>query len=281
MSDRAKGILLCTLGVLLWSTGGLCIKLLPQDAETILFYRSLYTSIFFIIFFREKLFKINKKSFLTSLGYAPLMLCFVSATKMTTAANAIFLQSTGVAYVLLLEPVLLRTKLLRIDIITVIVCFLGMMLFLIDGFEISHNNPGIYVAMLSGIATAGVILGQKSNDIAFVPSGLVLGNIWVMLYTLPSFIESPYPSMYENSLLLFLGFIQLGVGYMLFIFGQNYLSAIESALISMLEPLFNPILVAVGYGEIPGWLPLIGGLIIVMALVWRTIMVDRAVRYKA
>ncbi len=278
--DRNKGIFLSVLAALLWSTGGLLVKLLPQDAFTILFYRSLYTSLFFLLYFGKKAFMINKRSVLSACFYAPLLLCFVSATKLTTAANAIFLQSTGVAYVLLLEPLLLKTKLLKIDILTVVLCFAGMALFLIDGFDLSAGNPGVYIAMLSGLALAGILISQKRNAFEYQTGGIFLGNIFVVVITSPWFIQNPLPSMEENAMLLFLGFIQLGLGFLLFTYGQKYITAIEGALISLLEPLFNPLWVMVGYGEVPGLLPMIGGLTIIGALVLRLLYLRR-LRWKA
>ena len=194
---------------------------------------------------------------------------------MTTAANAIFLQSTGVAYVLLLEPLLLKTKLLKIDILTVILSFLGMALFLIDGFEMSATNPGIYIAMLSGLALAGILISQKSNAFEYQTGGIFLGNIFVVLITSPWFLSNPLPTLQENAMLLFLGFVQLGLGFLLFTYGQKYITAIEGALISLLEPLFNPLWVIIGYGEVPGLLPMIGGLIIIGALVLRLLYLRR------
>lgn len=275
LSNRKKGILYSVLAALIWSTGGLLVKVLPQDAFTILFYRSLYTVIFFVVVLRTKLLKVNKYSLLSAAMYAPLMLCFVNATKMTTAANAIFLQATGVAYVLLLEPFLLKTKLLKIDILTVVFSFAGMLLFLIDGFEFSATNPGIYIAMLSGLASAGVMLSQKKNNAEYRTSGIVLGNLLVMLITLPSFLNHPLPSFNENLIFMFLGFVQLGVGFLLFVLGQKYIPAVESAMISLLEPVFNPIWVMIGYGEVPGVLPMIGGLIIILSLVFRLLWIQR------
>lgn len=267
--EKHKGIILSVMAALLWSTGGLLVKLLPQDAFTILFYRSLYTSLFFLLYFGKNAWKINRRSILTAFFYAPLLLCFVSSTKLTTAANAIFLQSTGVAYVLILEPLLLKTRLLKIDIVTVILSFMGMALFLIDGFEWSATNPGIYIAMLSGLALAGILISQKRNAFEFQAGGIFLGNLLVVAITSPWFVANPLPSMEENFMLMFLGFIQLGLGFLLFTYGQKYITAIEGALISLLEPLFNPIWVMIGYGEVPGFLPMCGGFIIIGALVLR------------
>ena len=101
-SHRRFGIIMTILAATLWSTGGLFIKLLPLDAFTILFYRSFYAAVIFIIIFRKSLFRFNKLSLVSILFYAPLLIAFVTSTKLTTAANAIFLQYTAPAVVLLL-----------------------------------------------------------------------------------------------------------------------------------------------------------------------------------
>jgi drug/metabolite transporter (DMT)-like permease len=268
------------MAAILWSTGGLFVKLLPQDAFTILFYRSLYTSIFFLIFLNKKVFNFNKISFLTGLCYVPLMVCFILSTKMTTAANAIFAQSTGVAYVLLLEPIFLKSKLKKIDILTVTLCFAGLLLLLFNDFNASSINSGIYIAMGTGIASAAIMLLQKMNQAENVASGIFLGNLLVVLVTSFAFFKNPLPSLNENLILMFLGFIQLGLGFVLFMWGQRVLAAVDSALISLLEPIFNPIWVAIGYGEIPNTITALGGIIIIFSIVGRLLYLHYDVKNK-
>ncbi|MEO6132065.1 MAG: EamA family transporter, partial [Saprospiraceae bacterium] len=122
----SRGVLSTILAAIVWSTGGLLIKLITLDAFTILFYRSLYAGLFFLIVFRGESLKFDRKAFIVSLCYAPLLICFVSATKMTTAANAIFLQYVSPAVVLLVEPRFLKTKMLNYNILTVVICTFGI-----------------------------------------------------------------------------------------------------------------------------------------------------------
>jgi drug/metabolite transporter, DME family len=269
MGTREQGILYCVLASLAWSTGGLAIKLLPLDAHTILFYRSGLTSLFFLFLFGKKVFKFNKLSVYTAISYLPMMGCFVMATKLTTAANAIFLQSTYLAYVLLIDPFISKTKMMTIDIVAVVLSFIGMLMFVVGDFDKGSINLGILIGMGAGIATAGVILIQKQNDFEHVPSGIFLGNLFVVLVNSFAFIKNPYPQGSEWGILLFLGFIQLGLGYLLFAKGQRNISAFESALIVLIEPICNPIWVMIGYGEIPGFLSLVGGVIIIFAIILR------------
>ncbi|MBP9196513.1 MAG: DMT family transporter [Saprospiraceae bacterium] len=273
-SHRRFGIIMTILAATLWSTGGLFIKLLPLDAFTILFYRSFYAAVIFIIIFRKSLFRFNKLSLVSILFYAPLLIAFVTSTKLTTAANAIFLQYTAPAVVLLLEPYFVRTKLTKINIFTVAVCFAGMCLFFVEQFSRPDNWLGIWIAFFNGLILAGFLIIQKMNKPEFLPGAVFLGNIVVCLITLPWFIENPFPTFQENNFLMILGFGQLGLGFALFLFGQKYLPAIESSLISMLEPLLNPVWVFIGYGENPGYWAMVGGLVIIAALIFRLYWIE-------
>lgn len=273
-TTRRNAILMTVFAAMLWSTGGLFIKLLPQDAFTILFYRSLYAGLIFILIFGKKLFVFNKLSIISSLFYAPLLIAFVTSTKLTTAANAIFLQYTAPAFVLLLEPYFIRTKLKKINIFTVILCFVGMALFFVEQLSTPDNWLGIWIALLSGVILTGLLITQKMNKAEFQPGAVFLGNILVCIITLPWFLDAPLPSMTENSYLMILGFGQLGLGFALFLYGQKHLPAIESSLIAMLEPILNPVWVFIGYGEYPGNWAVLGGLVIIAALVFRLYWIE-------
>lgn len=269
------------IAAILWSTGGLFVKLLTLDAFTILFYRSFYAALLFIIIFRKQLLKVNKLTFVSALFYAPLLICFVSATKLTTAANAIFLQYTAPAFILILEPFFVRTKLLKINVITVILTFLGMILFLFDDFSNPENVWGIILALGSGVVLTGLLLSQKMNAPVYQPGAVFWGNILVCLITLPWFIQNPYPDVTQNNYLLILGFGQLGLGFALFVYGQKHLPAIESSLISMLEPVLNPIWVIIWYGEIPGLFAVAGGTLILITLIYRMLYLNTSLINKS
>ena len=123
-----RGALLIALAALLWSSGGLFIKVAPMSGLAVVCARSAITAVFYLVFLRPRL---SQARWVTGIVYAGMMLTFVSATKATTAANAIFLQYTGPAYVLLLAPWLLREKLQRRDVISVALSLGGMGLFFV------------------------------------------------------------------------------------------------------------------------------------------------------
>jgi drug/metabolite transporter (DMT)-like permease len=84
-------------------------------------------------------------------------------------------------------------------------------------------------------------------------------------------MNAPFPTINDWFMLSFLGFIQIGLGYMLFTFGLKRVSALESSLVAMLEPILNPVWVMIGFGEMPGFYAIIGAAIIIFALVFKTV----------
>jgi drug/metabolite transporter (DMT)-like permease len=126
----------------------------------------------------------------------------------------------------------------------------------------------------SGGILTGLLLTQKMNHPDYQPGAIFLGNIWVCLIALPFTIGEPFPEMTENMYLMILGFGQLGLGYVCFLYGQKYLPAIESALIAMLEPILNPLWVWIGHGEFPGYWAMAGGALIIAALAGRLIWLE-------
>ncbi|OWY24597.1 EamA family transporter [Sphingobacteriales bacterium UPWRP_1] len=275
--EHRRGMAAVVVASVLWSTGGLFIKLLPFSAFTILFYRSFCAALVFGVVYRKEVLKVNRLSLLASGFYALLLISFVSATKMTTAANAIFLQYTAPVYVLLAEPWLFGLRLQRINIITIIICIAGMALFFSDNLQ-GGGGWGNIIALVSGVFLAGLLLAQRLNDRSHYTAAIFWGNILVMAAGFISFVQAPLPTLAQAGMLAFLGFVQIGLGYLLFTYGLKYTLAIESALIAMIEPVLNPIWVWIGYGEQPSGQALCGGLIIITALSIRIVITERANR---
>src|SRR6266404_1511646 len=146
--------LLLVLGAaILWSTGGLFIKATHLSAFELSFGRSLLAAITIAIFTRREGLGINRISAITSILYAALLILFVLATKLTTAANAIFLQYTAPVYVLILEPIFYQEKFRSRDLITVAACVAGMSLFFVGKLRPQDVN-GNLLALASGVCFA-------------------------------------------------------------------------------------------------------------------------------
>ncbi|HEX7356788.1 MAG TPA: EamA family transporter, partial [Ignavibacteriaceae bacterium] len=184
ISDHNKGIFAVFLTAILWSSGGLFIKLISLNSMELSFFRCAIAAVVFALMFRKRVLRLNPLALLNSFAYAAVLILFVIATKTTTAANAIFLQSTAPIYVLIFEPLLTKTKWERINIITIGVCFVGMILFFMGDLT-PGDIKGNIAALLAGIAFATFFLGMKKNDPNYGESSIFYGNVIVALSCIP------------------------------------------------------------------------------------------------
>lgn len=270
-SEHNKGILAVFFTAVLWSSGGLLIKLVTLNSMQISFFRCLIAAVVFALMFRKRILRVNKLSLLNSFTYAAVLILFVIATKTTTAANAIFLQSTAPIYVLIFEPILTKTHWEKLNIITIIICFLGMILFF-TGDLTPGDIEGNIAALLAGVAFAAFFLGMKKNDPQYGESSIFYGNIIVTLFCIPFITDMNTISTENLTLVTLLGVFQIAFAYALFSYGLKRIIAVEASIISMFEPVLNPIWVFIGYGEVPSFFAIIGGIIIITAITARTII---------
>ena len=270
ISEHQKGILYVFIAALLWSSGGLFIKLISFSAMQLSFFRCSIAAITFALIFRKQILLVNKLSIINSAIYAVVLISFVIATKTTTAANAIFLQATAPIYVLIFEPLINKTRYERINVITVGVCVLGMILFFVGKLEPGHLE-GNLVALISGITFAAFFLGMKRNDQKYQQSSIFWGNILVALICIPFLSSLEMISFSDLWMVSFLGVFQIAVAYAFFASGLKRIFAVEASIISMVEPVLNPVWVLIGYGEVPSVTAIIGGTIILGAIIIRTL----------
>jgi drug/metabolite transporter (DMT)-like permease len=271
ISEHQKGIFYVFIAALLWSSGGLFIKLISFSAMQLSFFRCSIAAITFALIFKKQILLVNKLSIINSIIYAVVLISFVIATKTTTAANAIFLQATAPIYVLIFEPLINKTRYERINIITVSVCVLGMILFFVGKLEPGHLE-GNLVALISGITFAAFFLGMKRNDQQYQQSSIFWGNILVALICIPFLSTLETISFSDLWMVSFLGVFQIAVAYAFFASGLKRIFAVEASIISMVEPVLNPVWVYVGYGETPSVTAIIGGLIILGAIIIRSVI---------
>jgi len=271
--DMRRAVLAVAGAAVLWSTGGLFIKLAPMPALAVACGRSLIAGLFYLALLRPNL---RAARWTTAAAYAACIISFVSATKLTTAANAIFLQYTGPAYVLVLSPFLLDEPFRPIDGACVVLSLAGMSLFFVGQIE-SGQLLGNLLAIASGVffALAIVLLRReaKSGSGDALPS-TTLGNLIAAAVTLPWALKAA-PEMLSlkgGGVLLYLGIVQLGLAYFLFVRGVRRVPAAEASLISMLEPVLNPVWVLIGFGERPGPWAIAGGAIVIAAVAIRTLV---------
>jgi len=272
-------IALVVIAVLLWSTGGMFIKLATNlDAYQVTFFRSLLAGITVLIITWRDGLRINAFGAMCSVIYATLLFLFVWATKHTTAANAIFLQYTAPIYILILAPFVIGEKFHIRDLVTVVFCLAGMSLFFVGDLSIGDYQGNI-AALGSGIFL-GLYIMLLRHPRALGMSGtitVIYGNFLPALPTPPGGLAAlPTAPWKAYSAVGFLGVFQIGLSYILFIKGvRGGTRPLDASIIGFIEPLLNPVWVFLFVGERPGAYAILGGIIIIA-----TVCVHTLVQYK-
>ena len=267
---RRQGILLVAGAALLWSTGGLGIKALADPPLKVAFFRSGVAAVALLLYFRPRLPKLTLGFLAAVASYAACLITFVVATKWTSAANAIFLQYSGVVWVLLFSPLVVKEPLRGRDAAAIAVAFAGMALFFLGRFD-APGRAGDAVALLSGVFFAGLVLTLRRERGAGAKAAVAWGNVATAAALLPFVASDLSLTARSAGILAALGIFQLAGAYVLFVKGIDTVTATQASLVGMLEPIANPIWVFLFLGERPGALSILGGLVVLGAIAWRTL----------
>jgi drug/metabolite transporter, DME family len=255
---------------LLWSTGGLFIKWTSLSGLALCSFRSFFALLTVALVTRREGFGLNRLTAAAALLYAVLVILFVLATKQTTAANAIFLQYTAPVYLLILEPLVYKEKFRGRDLITVLVCIGGMALFFVGQLR-PQDVTGNLMALASGFFFALYFLllrHPKAREVNRA-SSVIYGNLLVVLMCAPWGVAA-FSNLDRHDLLsvMYLGVVQLGVSYVLFTLGMaRGVRSLDAGIICYIEPVLNPVWVFFVLGERPSRWALIGGAIIITAVI--------------
>jgi drug/metabolite transporter (DMT)-like permease len=299
---RLTGVLLAMGAALTWSSAGVGIKLLPLGPLTIAGFRSLFALpiLLFALLWRGKAarsltlyrFALRQPAVWgAALAYALCVTLFVCATKLTTAANAILLQYSAPIFVALLSWPLLGERVRGIDWLAVLGCLAGVGWCFADQLSVT-GGVGNLIALGSGLAFGMLPLllrRQLRQSATAAPTGeeadyarylslfsLVLGNALSALVALPWMISGlPHSGTAWLGLGL-LGTVQIGAAYLLYAAAVRRLRAIECLLATTLEPILNPVWVALWAHERPGTATLLGGGVILLTVVVHGLLVSRS-----
>lgn len=270
---RAKSVsplLFVVATALLWSTGGLFIKWNSVSGLALSCLRSFFALLTVAIVTRRQGFGLNKLTAAAALLYAVVVILFVLATKQTTAANAIFLQYTAPVYMMILEPLVYKERFRARDLITVLVCIGGMALFFVGQLR-PQDVAGNVMALTSGLFFAFYFLLMRHHRAREVnrASSVIYGNLLVVLICAPWGLAA-ISQLTGHDLLsvMYLGVIQLGLSYVLFTIGMSRgVRSLDAGIICYIEPALNPVWVFLVLGERPSRWALLGGAIIITAVI--------------
>ena len=278
MNVYSKARILMVATAVLWSLGGVLIKLVEWNALAIAGMRSFIAAIVILIYLKKPKLTWSKPQIGGAVAYAFVMIFFVAATKLTTAANAALLQYTSPIYIGIFSYFLLKEKITRVDWASIGLVFIGMILFFFDDLSF-ESFLGNFLGMMNGLSFAiMVMMLRKQKDSSPIES-VFLGNILAGLITLPFMFQS-MPSAMSWVGLILLGSIQLGLPYVFYTNAVKHLSALESSLIPVIEPLLNPIWVVIFVGEVPGIWTFIGGALVIGGVVGRYILNSKRLKEK-
>ena len=265
---RSRLAVLCVVAAsVCFSTGGLFMKLIPWSALAINGARNLIGAAvvgLFLLLTRHKPV-MNKTVAVGALSLMGVTTTFALANKMTTAANAIVLQFTAPVFVILLMAVLYRQRPKRADVLTCAAVLLGVVLFFVDGIR-AGNLAGNAVAVISGICYAGVFMMNTGKGADAISSSFWGQLISGVVLTPLCFRETDFSAPVLLAVLA-LGVFQVGGAYILFSLGIRHTPAVSASLITGLEPVLNPLWVALFYGETFTALSAVGAVIVVGSIV--------------
>ena len=285
---RGSSAHLAVLGAaLLFSTGGAAIKATTLDAWQVAGFRSGIATVAFLICFPAARRRWTGRTLLVGVAYGATLLCYVIANKLTTAANSIFLQSTGPLYIAMLAPWLLREHIRRRDVGFMLVLAIGLSLFFLTEtpMQTSAPNPraGNLAAAVSGLGWAFTVMGLRwvgreahGGDTALAAT--TIGNVLVFACCLPLTLGSSLGGPLDLLVVTYLGLFQLALAYVLLTSGIRHVPAVEASLLLLLEPALNPVWTWLAHGERPGPWAMLGGAIILAATTVKAGLDSRALR---
>jgi drug/metabolite transporter (DMT)-like permease len=261
------------LVTLIWSSNGLLIKLVSWSPMSISGLRSLFAVVVLLPIMGKPRHLVSFDTIAGGVGFAGALFTFVIATKLTTAANAIFLQLTAPIYVALLSGWILGERVRVLDWVITGIIISGMLLFFGDNLTID-SYWGNISAIISAICWALFVLfsrRQKDDVPLKIP---ILGHVICTLLGIPFIISAGLP---ESGWvwIIPMGAIGAGLSFVLYTAVIKRLKAIEAIITQTVEPIFNPIWVFLALGETPGPWALLGGMVVLSSVTLHAVLRQR------
>ena len=267
MTQEQRGTLFVALSAALYSIGGLCIKLIPWNGMSINGGRTAIALVVIggYLWAVKHPLRLNRWVALGGLSVFGCNALFSVANKLTTAANTIVLQFTAPIFVMVITLLVFRRRPQKLDVITCGVVFGGVVFFFVDSLE-AGGGLGNLLALLSGLCYAGVFLLNDLPDSDAI-SSVFWGDVLSAVTGLPFLVKETDFSFPAITSLLVLGVFQVAVAYILLTIGLKTTPPVTASLVSGIEPVLNPILVAVFYGEKMGAMAVIGAAVVIGGVV--------------
>jgi drug/metabolite transporter (DMT)-like permease len=266
----------------LFSTGGAAIKACSLSNWQVACFRSGIAALALLLVLPGARRFWRPRTLLVGVAYAVTMVLYVSANKLTTAANTIFLQSTAPMYVLLLGPWLLRERVRRPDLLFMLCLGVGMVLFFVGVDPPYTTAPapfeGNVLGALAGLSWATTLVGLRwlgrrgGEGNRSAEASVVGGNLIACVTCLPMALPVASSSTHDWMLVGYLGVFQIGLAYILLTRGVRHVPVLETSLLILLEPVLNSLWTWLAHGEQPGPWSLAGCAVILFSTAVYTLL---------
>jgi drug/metabolite transporter (DMT)-like permease len=268
-----RHVLLLLAAAILWSLGGVLIKCIEWSPIAIAGSRSLIAIIVIGLVMPGVFKKISWSTLPGAVAYAGTVILFVVATKLTSAANAIFLQYTAPVYIAIISPWILHERTKPLDWLLIFVALCGVALFFVDQLSLAGIS-GVIAALGSGMSFAWLTVFMRRQRSESPEAIVLLGNLLTSLCGLPWMF--PLANIERNGIwILLLGILQLAIPYLLYSRAIKHIRALDAAIISIIEPILNPIWVILIRGEHASFWSIIGGTIVLTTSLLRSFLASR------
>ena len=266
--SRFLGTAMMLCASLCFSTGGLLMKLIPWNPLAINGARNLIACLViggYIPATHHKI-KFNPTVLVGAVSMAGVTTLYSIANKLTTAGNTIILQYTAPIWIVILCYLFFGQKPDRTALISILIVFAGILCFFFEGLS-TGKWLGDLLALLSGIFYAGVFM-LNSFEKGDALSSVFLGQLACGIFLSPMVLRETDFSAQVLFPVFLLGAVQVGLAYIFFTTGTKYTDPVTASIINALEPILNPVLVAVFYGEMLGPLSLVGAAVVLCGILF-------------
>jgi drug/metabolite transporter (DMT)-like permease len=275
-----RGALLVAGAALAWSSSGLLVRTTATDNWTTLFWRSVFAALFLATYIALRDGRGALRAFANlglpglgiALAFGTSMTCFIIGLKETAVANVLIFQAAAPFVAAVLGWVWLGERISWRGGAAILATLAGIFVMVSDSVE-KGRVFGDLISAVMGISFAVVVvLARRHRDVAMTPA-MCLAIVLAGLVALPFADLAPMPT--DLGLLALFGIGQMGFALILFTAGVRLIPAADAGLITMLEVILAPVWVWLAFGENPGPRALIGGAIVLAAVVGHTLFEKR------
>lgn len=277
MTKQQKGTLFVFLASICYSLGGICMKGIAWNGMAVNGGRTAIAVVvmgIYLLLTRQKL-RFNRWIFLGALSVSCTNILFAIANKMTTAANAIVLQYTAPIFVIVLTAIFMHKRPGRLDLAACAVVFGGVLCFFVESLS-GGSLTGDMLALISGVSYAVVFMLNDLPD-GDALSAAFCGHVISAVVGLPFLLQEREFGSSTMVSLLVLGVFQVGLAFIFLGEGLKTTPAVTASLVSGLEPVLNPILVALFYPGVDkiGLVSLVGAVIVVVGVIGYNVLLAK------